>query len=79
MDPMIYVENPRITFRRNLHRIIELYKEQTGCSKASIERAAGFGDKVLRDYLSGRRYPTPEQLQKLASVLELPVEVFFRR
>lgn len=75
----MYIEDPRITFRRNLRRILDAYREQTGYGLPRLSKMSGIGRTSFHDYLTGRRFPSPEGLRRLAELFELPVEVFFRR
>ena len=74
----MYVENPRITFRRNLLRILNEYRQQTGHGTKYVAKCAGMPENMLQEYKNGRRYPGPENLQRIAQALGLPVETFFR-
>lgn len=75
----IYVENPQVTFVRNLKKLLERYKKQTGKTVADFRRESGIPKMTLYFYQTGQRWPRPEHLQRLASELGVPVEMFFRR
>lgn len=74
----MYVENPRITFRRNFTKLLASYKEATGYGLRRFAKRCGMTDTMIYDFRTGRRYPSPESMQRLAEAFELPVEVFFR-
>lgn len=71
----MYVENPRITFYRNLKKLIKLHG--TGYKRCADD--IGLPRDVLHMYLYQHRFPGPEALQALAQAFGVPVEVFFRR
>ena len=70
-----YVENPRITFDRNLRKLIKMH----GCGYKKCADEIGLPRDVLHTYLYQHRFPGPEALQALAQAFGVPVEVFFRR
>ena len=75
----MYVENPRITFKRNLQKMLDKWVKRYDSSYAEFARVAGIREHHLRYYRRGERFPTPEQMVKLAKALQQPVEMFFRR
>lgn len=77
----MYIEDPKITYSRNLNRITELYREVNHCSKGEFYRRlkrAGINSMTFDYYLRGWRWPDPDKMKKVAEFFELPVELFFR-
>ena len=78
-----YVEDPQITFTRNLNRIMRLYCQRNNISSKEFYRrmaASGLINTMTFDYyLRGQRWPMPQKLQGLCEFLGVPVEMLFRR
>lgn len=64
----MYIEDPRKTIVRNLHKYVRRYESPT-----EFARKCHIPPVTMRDYLSGRRFPRPEQLQAIAVELDIPV------
>lgn len=76
--PGIYVEDPRVTLVRNINKMsAKLAKD--GVSNAEFCRKAGISSYSWATLKSGKSWPEPGTLQKIASMLGVPVEVLFRR
>lgn len=52
-------------------RLREL-REERGFSQASFERAFGCGRNRCRRWEDGKKYPTPETVRRIATVLNVP-------
>lgn len=76
--PGIYVEDPRQTLVRNIHRLIEKMKKEE-ITQAEFIRRSGVSKKVWERLRDGKTWPDPGTLQKIASTAGIPVEVLFRR
>ena len=76
---MIYVEHPSITLHRNVVKLMDEYRRQTGYGARRLAERSGLTRRALQDFRTGRRTPNYDSLQKLASAMEIPVEMFFRR
>lgn len=76
--PGMYVEDPRKTLVRNIHRLIERMKKEE-LSQAEFCRRAGVGYNTWKYLRDGKSWPDPGTLQKIASAAGVPVEVLFRR
>lgn len=73
------MEDPKITLQRNFRRLVFKWCDQTGRPQADLWRAAGIKKNTHESYIAGRRLVTLDALRKYCEVMEIPVEVFFRR
>ena len=74
-----YVEHPAVTLRRNVVKLMDEYKRQTGYGTRRLAERAGLTRTALLDFKTGRRTPNYDSVWKLATAMEIPVEWFFRR
>lgn len=74
-----YVENPRITFQRNFLRLLKMWCATTGLSMNEFGRRIGVCSAQLHYYKTGERAPSFDALGRMAEVMGVPVEMFFRR
>lgn len=78
-----YVEDPQITFTRNLNRIVRLYLERNNISMKEFYHrmaASGLINTMTFDfYRRGERWPQAVPLRGLCEFLGIPVEMLFRR
>lgn len=57
-------------FRYNLKRLIESRFE----TAAAFCRASGIGHSLVSNWLSGNRFPRPEQMDRVAKACKVPVD-----
>ena len=74
-----FVENPRATFVRNLRKILDQFKANTGYGLRRLSRLADLDYAHLRRIEKGKTYPGPETMQLLAELLGVKIEDFFRQ
>lgn len=78
-EAMMYVEDPRITARRNFCVLLLKWKKQTKKTMKDFARESGIEYSMVRNIVHGRRGMGIESVWKAAACMEIPVEVFFRR
>ena len=75
----MYVEDPRITARRNFCILLLKWKKQNKKTMKDFARESGIQYSMIRHLVHGRRAIGMDTLWKAAACMEIPVEVFFRR
>ena len=69
--------DPRVLVHSNLTDLIADYSAEHETTQNEFARRAGLSASCLSNYISGARYPRPEHLRAICTVLGVPISALF--